>query len=115
MTYIHTGLPILTKTAQRSLNVAAHQIQSALKERGSHYDIRDINDVVAQWLESSIELLCEEANEMCVTGDRHNGAFNRSVFDALLKKVPSNEIWENEYNLIELRRDQEALALELVA
>lgn len=92
MTYVHTGLPILTKTAQRSFSVAAHQIQDALKAEGQHYDIRDINDALAQWLESSIEQLCEEACEMCVTGDRNHGAFNRNAFSDALIASPAIDL-----------------------
>jgi hypothetical protein len=116
MTYIHTGLPILTKTAQRSLSVSAHKILEALiADKGEHYAIEDINDVLAQWLESSIEQLCEEACEMCVSGDRTHSSFNRSTFENLLKKAPCINIWEQEYSLVELHKDQQALALEHTA
>lgn len=115
MSYIHFGLPILSKTAYKAFSVSAHNIQAALAANGSQYNIQDINDVLAQWLESSIEQLTEEACEMCVTGDRNYGAFNRQTFSDLLKKVPSAEIWEQKAEVSQLFQDQSALSLERVA
>lgn len=116
MSYIHHGLPILTKTAARALSVSTAKIQAALLEKTDRqYDIKDLNDVIAQWLENCIELLTEEACEMCVTGDRHNGAFNRQAFEKLLKTVPSLSIWEERGAIAQLFDDQSALSLERAA
>jgi hypothetical protein len=116
MTYVHAGLPILTKAAAKALSVSTAKIQAALIEKTDRqYDIRDLNDVIAQWLENSIEQLCEEACEMCVTGDRHNGAFNRQAFKNLLKKMPSSNIWEEKGAIAQLFEDQSALSLERAA
>jgi hypothetical protein len=115
MTYVHTGLPILTKTAQRSFSVAAHQIQDALKAEGQLYDIRDINDALAQWLESSIEQLCEEACEMCVTGDRNLGSFNRSAFSDALMASPSIDLAEAELSRAPVLSEVGVMDLEIAA
>ena len=88
-------LPTITDTALNALSVAAVQIQAALLERtGDEYDIRDLNGVLARWLEGSIEALCEDACELCVTGDRHCASFNRDAFHTLLKRVPAINSWE---------------------
>lgn len=116
MSYIHFGLPILSKTAYKAFSVSAHNIQAALlAKNGRQYSIQDINDVLAQWLESSIEQLTEEACELCVTGDRNYSAFNRQTFSDLLKKVPSADIWEQTAEVSQLFQDQNALSLERVA
>jgi len=115
MTYIHTGLPILTKTAAKSISVSAHKIQAALLDNGDRYDIRDINDILAQWLESCIESLCEDACELCITGDRTYSSFNRSVFEDLLAQVPSVNIWDETATQVQLLNDQAALGLERAA
>jgi hypothetical protein len=91
---MHLGLPILSKTAAKAISVSAHKIQRALLENGDRYDIRDLNDVLAQWLESCVEELAEEACELCVTGDRTYGGFNRQVFEDLLAKIPIETIPE---------------------
>jgi hypothetical protein len=115
MTYIHTGLPFLPTNAQRLLNASAFKIQGALLDKGQHYELADINDVLAQWLASSTEQLCEEACEMCITGDRHNGAFNRQTFENLLKTVPSMDVWEARGAVAQLFEDQSALSLDRAA
>lgn len=60
MSYIHFGLPILSQTASRALNVSTLKIQEALlTETGERYWLEDLNDVLARWLESCVEKLAE--------------------------------------------------------
>jgi dsDNA-binding SOS-regulon protein len=109
-------LPIITDTALNALSEAALKVQAELFDRtGERYDILDLNDVLARWLESSIEALCEEACELCVTGDLTYASFNRSYFETALRRVPSVNVWEQQAEANQQAVDQAALALERVA
>jgi hypothetical protein len=109
-------LPIITDTALNALNEAALRIQAELLDRaGERYDLPDLNDVLARWLESSIEALCEEACELCVTGDRTYASFNRSYFELALCRVPSVNVWEQQAEASRQAADQAAIALERMA
>ncbi|MGB7414333.1 MAG: hypothetical protein WA902_09010 [Thermosynechococcaceae cyanobacterium] len=109
-------LPIITDTALNHLNRAANQIQAALLDRtGEQYDVRDLNDALARWLDSSIESLCEDACELCVTGDRTYGSFNRDVFEAQLKRIASINTWDQTAEVVQVAKDQQALALDRAA
>ena len=109
-------LPIITDTALNALNTAAVQIQAALVERtGNQYDIRDLNDVLARWLEGSIESLCEDACELCVTGDRHCASFNHDAFHTALKRVPAVNVWDPVTEVTSAVEDQAPLALDRAA
>jgi hypothetical protein len=82
-------LPVISCTALNSLNDAAIRIQSELLNRtGEEFELVDLNGVLAQWLEMSIESLAEDAVYHCVEGDC-SYAFNQDGFNRLLKKVPS--------------------------
>lgn len=109
-------LPTITDTALNALTLAASQIQSALLDyAGEQYEIQDLNEVLAHWLERSIESLCEDACEFCVTGDRTHSSFNRDVFEAQLKQRPSINIWEQAAAMAQDVKDQTALAVERAA
>lgn len=109
-------LPVITDTALELLNAAALEIQAALLDRtGDRYEVVDLNEVLARWLESSIEELCLSACELCVTGDSTHGSFNRSHFKSLLAKLPSVNVWEQEAEAAQTAKDLEALALERIA
>jgi hypothetical protein len=109
-------LPTITDTALNALNDAANRIQAELLDRtGERYEIPDLNGVLARWLESSIEELCEDACELCVTGDRTYASFNRHYFEDLLSQVPSVNIWEQQAEAVRQAADQAAMALDRVA
>lgn len=109
-------VPTITDTALNALTQAASQIQAALLDySGEQYDIKDLNEVLANWLERSIESLCEEACEFCVTGDRTYGSFNRDVFEAQLRQLPSMNTWEQTAAIAQDAKDQGALAIERAA
>jgi hypothetical protein len=109
-------LPTITDTALNALNAAAMRIQAELLDRtGEWYEVPDLNDVLARWLEGAIESLCEDACEVCVTGDRTYASFNRSKFEGLLRQVPSVNVWEQQAEAFELAQDQRAIALDRVA
>jgi hypothetical protein len=109
-------LPIITDTAINLLGKSALQIQDALLAmRGERYDIRDLNELLCKWLESSIESLCEDAYELCVTGDRTYASFNRSTFESLLHQIPTIESWKQAAEFVQTAQDQASLALERVA
>lgn len=109
-------VPTITDTALNALTQAAHQIQSALLDySGQQYNIQDLNEVLAQWLERSIESLGEDACEFCVTGDRTYSSFNRDVFEAQLRQIPSINTWEQTAVLAQDAKDQGALAIERAA
>jgi hypothetical protein len=109
-------LPVITDTALNALNEAALNIQSELLDRtGDRYDIRDLNGVLARWLESSVEALSKDACELCVTGDRTYASFNRSTFEALLRQVPSINVWVQQADAVQEAKDQAALAIERAA
>ena len=109
-------LPTISDTALNALSRAANQIQSALLDRtGEQYDIRDLNDVLARWLDSSIESLCEDACELCVTGDRTYASFNRDTFERLLSQVPTVNILDQTAEIAQESKDQATLALEQAA
>jgi hypothetical protein len=111
--YIFAGLPILTKTAQQAFSRSAYKVHQALAANGQHYDIRDINDTLGQWLEQSIEALCEDACDLVVTGERSQG-FERSYFEDLLQKLPVWRDWEAEAAAVQEQYDQVALAVERI-
>lgn len=112
---MRTELPTISGTALEALNEAASKIQSALVDRtGEEYELTALNEVLAKWLELSIEELCLDALEHCVTGDR-SYAFNRHDFERLLKEAPSINVWEQQAEAIQERKDHEALAIERVA
>lgn len=109
-------LPTITDTALNALNASARRIQAELLERtGEWYQVPDLNDVLARWLESAIESLCEDACELCVTGDRTYASFNRAGFEARLGRVPSVNVWEQRAEDIQQAQDQRAIALDRVA
>jgi hypothetical protein len=109
-------LPTITHTALNALNASATNIQAELLERtGEFYEIPDLSDVLARWLESAIESLCEDACACCVTGDRTYASFNRAVFEGLLGRVPSVNVWEQRAEVIQQAKDQMAIALDRVA
>ncbi|MEO0375425.1 MAG: hypothetical protein AAF329_12530, partial [Cyanobacteria bacterium P01_A01_bin.17] len=108
--------PIITDTALNHLNRASSQIQAALLERtGEQYDVRDLNDALARWLDSSIESLCEDACELCVTGDRTYASFNRDAFEAQLRQITSINNWDQTAEVLQDLKDQQALALDRAA
>lgn len=112
---MRTELPTISDTALEALNEAASKIQSALVDRtGERYELVFLNEVLAKWLELSIEELCSDALEHCVTGDR-SYAFNRHDFERLLKEAPSINVWEQQVEAMQERKDHEALAIERVA
>ncbi|MDX2242358.1 MAG: hypothetical protein NW224_16865 [Leptolyngbyaceae cyanobacterium bins.302] len=112
---MRTELPTISDTALESLNEAAIAVQSALISRtGEQYELVDLNEVLAKWLELSIEALCSDAVEHCVTGDR-SYAFNRHDFERLLKSQPSVNVWEQQHQAVQEIADHQALAVERVA
>ena len=66
-------------------------------------------------IEGAIESLCEDACEVCVTGDRTYASFNRAGFEALLHRVPSVNVWEQRAEVFQQVQDQRAIALDRVA
>jgi hypothetical protein len=70
--------------------------------------------VLSRWLELSIEQLCDDALFHCITGDR-SIAFNRDGFEQGLNKVPSVSVWQQQAELIQETKDQQAIATERVA
>lgn len=112
---MRTELPAISDTALESLNDAAIAIRSALIARtGEQYELTHLSEVLAKWLELSIEELCSDAVEHCVTGDR-TYAFNRHDFDRLLKERPSVNVWEQQLQAVQEVKDHQALAIERVA
>jgi hypothetical protein len=106
-------LPTISDTAINALGEAAAKIQAELFDRtGEQFDLTDLNEVLAKWLELSIEELCEEAAFHCVTGDRLH-AFNRAAFELFLKKVPSAVASGAE--AAQEAKDQAAIALDRAA
>jgi hypothetical protein len=113
---INIMLPTITDTALNALNAAASRIQAELLDRtGEWYEVPDLNDVLARWLEGAIESLCEDACELCVTGERTYASFNRAAFEGLLQRLPAVNTWEQRAELIEQAKDQAAIALDRVA
>lgn len=109
-------LPTITDMALNALNAAASRIQAELLDRtGEWYEVPDLNDVLARWLESAIESLCEDACELCVTGDCTYASFNRAGFEGLLQRVPSVNVWEQRAEVFQQAQDQMAIALDRVA
>jgi hypothetical protein len=109
-------LPTITSTTLNALSASAVKVQGQLLEQtGECYEIPDLNDVLARWLESAIESLCEDACELCVTGDRTYASFNRAVFEGLLGRVPSVNVWEQRAEMFQQAQDQMAIALDHVA
>jgi hypothetical protein len=109
-------LPTITSTALNALSASAVKVQAQLLEQtGELYEIPDLNDVLARWLEGAIESLCEDACELCVTGDRTYASFNRAAFEGLLGRVPSVNVWEQRAEVIQQAKDQMAIALDRVA
>jgi hypothetical protein len=105
-------LPSITDTALNALSQSARQLQAELLDRtGERYDLPDLNDVLARWLESAIEALCE----LCVTGDRTHASFNRPAFAALLAQVPSVNVWQQQAEVFQQSQDQMAMALDRAA
>lgn len=81
-------LPTITNTALELLTKAATQLQQELSERtGIQYSIEDLKTVLALWLQGSIESLCEDAVELCLTGDRTYASFNRDEFERYLNTL----------------------------
>jgi hypothetical protein len=108
-------LPTITDTALEALNQSAIKIQAELLDRtGEWYELPALNEALARWLEFSIEALCEDAVEHCVICDR-SYAFNRHGFDSLLKKVPSVNVWQQQSEAEQERKDQDSIAIERVA
>jgi hypothetical protein len=113
---INIMLSTITDTALNALNASASRIQAELLERtGEWYEVPDLNDVLARWLEGAIESLCEDACELCVTGDRTYASFNRAGFEGLLQRVSSVNVWEQRAEMIQQAKDQMAIALDRVA
>jgi hypothetical protein len=109
-------LPSITDTALNALSQSARQLQAELLDRtGERYDLPDLTDVLARWLESAIEALCEDVCELCVTGDRTHASFNRPAFAALLAQVPSVNVWQQQAEVWQQAQDQMAMALDRVA
>lgn len=109
-------LPSITDTALNALSLSATQLQAELLDRmGERYDLPDLNDVLARWLESAIEALCEDACELCVTGDRTYASFNRAAFERRLAQVPSVNVWQQQAEVFQQSQDQMAMALDRVA
>lgn len=112
---MRTELPTISDTALELLNESAITVQSALLERtGELYELTHISEVLAKWLELSIEELASDAAEHCVTSDR-TYAFNRHDFERLLKAVPSVNVWEQQHQALQEVQDHQALAVERVA
>jgi hypothetical protein len=81
-------VPTITNTALDLLSAAATQLQYELVEKsGMQYSIDDLRTVLVLWLQGSIESLCEEAVELCLTGDRTHASFNRDDFERYLKAL----------------------------
>lgn len=112
---MRTELPTISDTALEALNESAIAIQATLLDRmGERYELVDLNELLAKWLERSIEALCEDALEHCVTGDR-TYVFNRHDFTQLLKNVPSVNVWEQQATARQESKDQAAMATERAA
>jgi hypothetical protein len=81
-------LPIVSETAITQLSKSANEIRYELIERkGIKYEVEDIQTVLILWLQSSIESLCEDAAELCVSGDKNHASFNREAFNSYLSKM----------------------------
>ena len=110
---MRTEPPKISGTALESLNEAAIAIQAQLLDRiGEWYELHALNEVLAKWLELSIEQLCDDAAEHCITGDR-TYAFNRHDFDRLLTSVPSVNL--QRVQVLQEEKDYATLAVRQVA
>lgn len=71
------------------LSESAAQVRQALIDyRGIEYQIDDLKTVLRNWLVTSVEDLCENAADLCVSGDRNAASFNREVFERELNEQP---------------------------
>jgi len=104
-------LPTVSEESIRSLGAAAPTIQARLIEKGRNYSIADINEALAYWLELTIEELCDEAVYHCAEGDRSN-VVNRAGFETALKTIDRRIA--REAQAAQMRRDSEAIALEVI-
>jgi hypothetical protein len=77
----------ISESVQESVVDAAEKAQAYLEqEKGVHYSVNDLKNVLVKWLELSIEQLAEEAMYHCLEGDRAY-AFNRAGFTQALEKL----------------------------
>jgi hypothetical protein len=77
----------ISESVQDAIADAAEQVQVHLEqEKGVHYSVNDLKNVLVKWLELSIEQLAEEAMYHCLEGDRAY-AFNRCGFTQALEKL----------------------------
>lgn len=75
------------------LSESAAQVQQALIDyRGIEYQIDDLKTVLKNWLLTSVEDLCENAADLCVSGDRNAASFNRELFEKELNEQPALHI-----------------------
>jgi hypothetical protein len=78
----------ISETTHTALTQAAQHAQLwFIQEKNEHYTIADLEKVFVSWLESSIESLADDAFELCITGDRLQGSFNRQGFEQALSRI----------------------------
>lgn len=89
---VHTDLD--TDALRSALKGAAIDLQAHFyQEDGDIYRVEDLQRALENWLELSIESLVDDALFHVIDGDR-SSAFNRSAFEAQMKRIRPVEVSE---------------------